>query len=241
MQKYEKILKTQIFDDFFVYLQKFSIVKCMRYFVVILISSIIRVNSCAQELSQAVDLGLSVNWASHNIGACTPFEYGTYLAWAEKEPKNRYWFDTYKYTNDQECEQCLEDLGESICGTEYDMARQLWKGDWRLPTNTEILELRDKCIWEWTQREGINGFTVTGPSGNYIFLPAGGFISCEKNEEFGRMCSYWGGTKSFIRNAHTIWACVDEEDGNVIVKCWGDYRPMGRLTRPVIDKTQSTK
>lgn len=56
------------------------------------------------------------------------------------------------------------------------------------------------------------------------------------SEELGSTCSYWGGTKSFIRNAHTILARYDEEDGAVMVKCWGDYRPMGRLVRPVIGK-----
>ena len=69
-----------------------------------------------------------------------------------------------------------------------------------------------------------------------ILLPAGGFISGENNEEVGSTCSYWGGTKSFIRNAHTIWANYDKEENSITIKCWGDYRPMGRLVRPVIDK-----
>lgn len=193
-------------------------------------------SACAQNVENAVDLGLSVKWASHNIGAKSASDYGIYLAWAEMEPKTKYWFDTYKYTDSKECEQCLIDLGESICGTEYDMARQMWKGEWRLPTDTEIMELRNNCLWEWTQQDGVNGFKITGPNGNSIFLPAGGFISGENNEEVGSTCSYWGGTKSFIRNAHTIWANYDEEENSITIKCWGDYRPMGRLVRPVIDK-----
>lgn len=190
----------------------------------------------AQNDKQAVDLGLSVNWATNNIGANSPTEYGTYLAWAEMEPKEKYWFDTYKYTDAKECEQCLIDLGESICGTEYDMARQLWKGDWRLPTDAEISELINDCSWEWETIDGVNGFKITGPNGNSIFLPAGGFIVDDKNDELGVQCSYWGGTKSFIRNAHTILAFYDQEENRKIIKCWGDYRPMGRLVRPVIDK-----
>ena len=191
---------------------------------------------CAQNTNLPVDLGLSVNWAANNIGASSPTDYGTYLAWAEMETKERYWFDTYKYTDAKECEQCLIDLGESICGTECDMARQLWKGDWRLPTNTEIMELINACSWEWTTVEGVNGFKITGPNSNSIFLPAGGYISDDKNDEVGTQCSYWGGTKSFIRNAHTILAGFDKEDERVYKKCWGDYRPIGRLVRPVIDK-----
>ena len=204
-----------------------------KIFCLVPIWAILNVSSYAQDDFPSVDLGLSVKWAAHNIGAKSASEYGIYLAWGELEEKARYWFDTYKYTDASECEQCLVDLGPSICGTEYDMARQLWKGEWRLPTNDEILELRDNCSWEWTLMEGVKGFVVTGPNGNSIFLPAGGSISGEKNEDIGRKCSYWGGTKSFIRNAHTILAYVDEEDNKIRVVCWGDYRPMGRLVRPV--------
>ena len=193
-------------------------------------------SACAQNVGNAVDLGLSVKWAGQNVGAKSPSDYGTYLAWAETESKTKYWFDTYKYTDAKECEQCLVDLGESICGTEYDMARQLWKGEWRLPTDKEILELRNNCSWEWTQQDGVNGFLITGPNGNSIFLPAGGYISGENKQDVGSTCSYWGGTKSFIRNAHTIWANYDKEDESVSIKCWGDYRPMGRLVRPVMDR-----
>lgn len=192
--------------------------------------------SYSQTANDVVDLGLSVNWASQNIGANSPTDFGTYLAWGEMEAKNKYWFDTYQYTDAEECEQCLIDLGESICGTEYDMARQLWKGKWRLPTNTEIMELINDCSWEWTSIDEINGFRITGPNGNSIFLPAGGYISNDRNEELGVQCSYWGGTKSFIRNAHTLLAFVDEDNNRNWIRCWGDYRPMGRLVRPVLDK-----
>ena len=116
------------------------------------------------------------------------------------------------------------------------MARQLWKGEWRLPTDKEILELRNNCSWEWTQQDGVNGFLITGPNGSSIFLPAGGYISGENKQDVGSTCSYWGGTKSFIRNAHTIWANYDKEDDSISIKCWGDYRPMGRLVRPVMDR-----
>ena len=205
-------------------------------FIVLILLCFFAIGTRAQNKFQAIDLGLSVKWAANNIGANSPTDYGTYLAWGELEKKDRYWFDTYKYTDAKECEQCLIDLGESICGTQYDMARQLWKGDWRLPTNTEILELINDCSWEWETIDGVNGFKITGPNGNSIFLPAGGFMIDDKNDEIGVQCSYWGGTKSFIRNAHTIMAIYDQEEKRKIIKCWGDYRPMGRLVRPVIDK-----
>lgn len=197
--------------------------------------SMIGTHVSAQEEYGEVDLGLSVKWAVHNIGAELASDYGTYYAWGELESKTRYWYDTYKFTDSNECEQCVIDLGSSICGTEYDVARHIWKGEWRLPTDQEILELRNNCSWKWTSLDGVNGFMITGPNGNSIFLPAGGAILGEKNEELGHECSYWSGTKSFVRNAFTILAFVDEDDGDTIVKCWGDYRPMGRLVRPVKD------
>lgn len=207
----------------------------MRILNFVLILAMMGMQACAQKEYEyaEVDLGLSVKWAIHNIGAELASDYGTYYAWGELESKTRFWFDTYKFTDSDECEQCVIDLGPSICGTEYDVARQTWKGGWRLPTDQEILELRNNCKWEWTSLDGINGFMITGPNGNSMFLPAGGEIRGEKNDEFGQLCSYWSGTKSFVRNAFTINAYVDEDDGTISVKCWGDYKPLGRLVRPV--------
>ena len=210
----------------------------MRWFLIGFLLS--RMCSCisAQDTYEAVDLGLSVKWAVHNMGAKSASDYGSYYAWGEIKEKTKYWFDTYEFADTASCEQCLMDLGVSICETEYDVARQLWKGEWRLPTDKEILELRNNCTWEWTSLDGINGFMVTGPNGNRIFLPAGGEIIGEKNESLGNTCSYWGGTKSFVRNAHTISAFYDEENDRIKVMCWGDFRPFGRLVRPVTDKPE---
>lgn len=117
---------------------------------------------------ETVDLGLSVKWASCNVGATVPEETGAYFAWAEKTEKGDYSWNTYF---DMNCEQTLT----SICGMpDYDVATAEWGGDWRLPTLEEMQELCDRCTWTWTEQNGHKGCTVTGPSGASIFLPAAG-------------------------------------------------------------------
>ena len=138
-----------------------------------------------------VDLGLpsGLKWATCNVGATTPEEYGSYFAWGETEPKATYDVSTYKYCNgtiDSFTKYCTEsDLGFDF-GTEDnktmlelsdDAARVNWGGDWRMPTGDEMEELMDtnNCTWEWTTQNGVNGYKVTSnKNGNSIFLPAAG-------------------------------------------------------------------
>lgn len=128
-------------------------------------------------LSQEVDLGLSVKWAGWNVGATSPEEYGGYYAWGETEEKSDYTIDTYKYYYDTDGDGYKEyaNIGNNICGTQYDVARQKWGGSWRMPTYNELLELLEECTWTWITYKGINGYKVTGPNGNSIFLPAAGY------------------------------------------------------------------
>lgn len=128
-------------------------------------------------LSQEVDLGLSVNWAGWNVGASSPEKYGGYYSWGETVQKDNYSEDTYKYYYDTDGDGDKEyaNIGNNICGTQYDVARQKWGGSWRMPTYDELSELRSKCTWTWITYKGINGYKVTGPNGNSIFLPAAGY------------------------------------------------------------------
>ncbi|MCD8288015.1 MAG: DUF1566 domain-containing protein [Porphyromonadaceae bacterium] len=115
-----------------------------------------------------VDLGLSVKWATCNVGATLPSDYGAYFAWGEIKTKSEYnanstWYD-------------VEVDEETIKGNpDYDAARAYWGGTWRLPTADEISELVDKCLWAWATQDEVKGYQVTGPSGNSIFLPAAGY------------------------------------------------------------------
>lgn len=133
-----------------------------------------------------VDLGLSVKWATCNIGANDyPTRTGGYYAYGETKTKNNYTWDTYqhgkgssqiyKYNNDRR-------LGTVDNKTTLDLvddaARQNWGGNWRIPTKHEIEELITKCNWQWTTKGGILGYKVTSKvNANYIFLPGCSYVS----------------------------------------------------------------
>ena len=130
-----------------------------------------------------VDLGLSVYWATMNVGASTPSGYGGYFAWGETTKKLEYSWSTYKWCNgnyNSMTKYCTKsDYGtvdnKTILDSSDDVAHVKWGGNWRMPTIEELRELMDKCTWTWTTQDGHNGYKVTGPNGNTIFLPAAGF------------------------------------------------------------------
>ena len=135
-----------------------------------------------------VDLGLpsGLKWATCNVGATTPEEYGDYFAWGEVEPKTTYNWSTYKYgTNyNQLTKYCSESRfgkdgftdNKTVLDPEDDAATANWGSVWRMPTKAEQDELRNNCTWDWTTQNGVKGYKVTGPNGNSIFLPAAGYM-----------------------------------------------------------------
>ena len=111
-----------------------------------------------------VDLGLpsGLKWASCNVGASAPEDYGDYYAWGETEAKK---------------ESKIIDIGINISGTKYDVAHVKWGGTWRMPTKADFEELIDNCEWEWTTRNEVNGCKVISKkNGESIFIPAPGRI-----------------------------------------------------------------
>lgn len=144
-------------------------------------------------VGEAIDLGLSVKWASCNIDATKPEEYGGFYAWGEVSQKETYNADTYVYA---ETETVYKELGNSICGTQYDVAHMKWGGSWRMPTIDEFKELVNKCTWVSTTINGTKGTQVTGPNGNSIFFPAGGrkYGSNGRHRDEGEVGCYWSGT-----------------------------------------------
>ncbi len=147
----------------------------------------------------AVDLGLSVKWACCNVGADVPEGYGGYYAWGETEEKSSYTYKTYKYWSDKDGDGNwdsgeYQNIGSNISGTSYDVAHVKWGGSWRMPTLDEIKELCNKCTWQWTTVNGVNGQKVTGPNGNSIFLPAAGLRYGTGVDYRGSDGGYWSGT-----------------------------------------------
>ena len=123
-----------------------------------------------------VDLGLSVKWATCNVGANSPEEYGDYFAWGETTTKSEYTKEncpTYGLSYSELQSQGYIDSNGNLT-SQYDAATANWGGNWRMPTKAEIQELLDNCTWTWTKQNGVEGCNVEGPNGNSIFLPAAG-------------------------------------------------------------------
>lgn len=122
----------------------------------------------------AIDLGLSVKWASCNLGASSPTEAGEYYAWGETSPKSKYSSATYSYYNADT--KAYTHIGYKIAGTEYDAAYVNLGDGWAMPSELQFQELIQKCTWKWVSLDnGDNGYVVTGKNGNTIFLPATGY------------------------------------------------------------------
>jgi hypothetical protein len=141
--------------------------------------------------ASAVDLGLpsGTKWASYNLGATRPEDYGDYYAWGEIEKKDSYSWSTYLHC-DGEDYSCYE-LPNDISGTVYDIVKMKWGGSWRMPTVDDFYELSDNCQIEWISRSGTKGCLVTGPNGNSIFLPASGWVDGETKKNVNEYGLFW--------------------------------------------------
>lgn len=124
-------------------------------------------------LDEMVDLGLSVKWATCNLGASTPFEYGDYYAWGETKTKSSYSWSNYAHgsLSTKLTKYCSSD-GKTILDAQDDAARAILGSSWRMPTHKEIEELVSNCNWSWGITNGVYGYKVTGPNKKSIFLPA---------------------------------------------------------------------
>ena len=130
-----------------------------------------------------VDLGLSVKWATCNVGASSPSDYGDYYAWGETSTKS-----SYTEENSSTFGKSMGNIGGN---SSYDVARYRWGGSWRMPTKAELEELETKCTWTWTTQGGHNGYKVTGKNGKSIFLPAAGWRNGTSPDSVGEYGNYW--------------------------------------------------
>ena len=170
-----------------------------------------------------VDLGLSVKWATCNVGTSSPEGYGNYYAWGETSTKS-----TYSESNSVTYGKGFSDIKGNY---QYDAARANWGGSWRMPTKAELQELKNNCSWKWTTQNGVKGYKVTGPNGNSIFLPAAGCRGGSSLYDAGSGGYYWSSTprESDSRNAWYLYF-----DSSVYFM--GSYsRDDGRSVRPVIE------
>ena len=125
-----------------------------------------------------VDLGLpsGILWAKYNVGATSPEEYGGYYAWGETEEKSIYIWENYKYGVKiwSEAEDRwiwhVKGLPYDICKTQFDVAHLKWGEGARMPTVADIEELINNCKWEKQTYNNTQGYIITGPNNNLIFI-----------------------------------------------------------------------
>lgn len=188
-----------------------------------------------------VDLGLSVKWATMNVGASSPEDYGDYFAWGETTTKGTYNWSTYTL-----CKGSGSTLIKYNTNSSYgtvdnktqlelsdDAARANWGGAWRMPTAAEMTELREQCTWSWTTQNGVNGYKVTskksGYTNNSIFLPTAGYRNGSSLIYAGSSGNYWSSSLD-TDNPGDAWN-VNFDSGHVYRESYS--RDYGHSVRPV--------
>lgn len=190
-----------------------------------------------------VDLGLSVRWATCNLGASSPEKSGDYYAWGETELKdsctvwNYRWCEGF-YWNEKFTKYGAVD-GKMVLEASDDAARATWGGKWRTPTLEEFEELRSKCSWKWADNykgSGVSGYIITskvpGYEGRSIFLPAAGDKLGTTVRSQGIRGYYMSAT---LIEGHDHGACnlLFEKGKNDWMYC---YRYYGQSVRPVLSE-----
>lgn len=171
----------------------------------VLITILACVIAFAANAQQAVDMGLSVKWATCNLGASSPEQFGDYYAWGEISTKSFYDWGTYKWRDPAVGSKTKTDLSKYCRSADYgkldkirilepadDAAHVKLGGKWRIPTDDEWEELMKNCTWSWTTRSGIQGYLVTSKkNGKSIFLPAAGHQTRSGLSGKGVLGFYW--------------------------------------------------
>lgn len=196
-------------------------------------------NTYNYPMPEAIDMGLSVKWASFNLGAATSEEDGYYYSWGEIEPKYNYYWTNYKWCNwtgnpyytyspswnafsltkYTTSSSTLEDVDDAV--------HVALGGKWRMPTNEEIQELNDykKCTSSWTTINGVNGYLITSRiTGNSIFLPAAGNQMGSALREKGTRGYYW--TRCLMANnpehaSYMSFSNIGGSSGSIGERCYG--------------------
>ena len=176
--------------------------------------------------TEYVDLGLSVKWATMNIGAEKESDYGIMFAWGQTDNAVATKFvdsKNYPYSwatapfNDGSSSfnpTYFNSVKGTVCpnnilAKEYDAAAQIMGGDWRMPTEAEIQELLSNTKKEWTQVNGVNGYKFTsnkeGYQNNSIFIPAAGRCDGGSVDDVGGSGSVWS---SSLDASNPYLACL---------------------------------
>ena len=203
-----------------------------------------------------VDLGLSsgTKWATCNVGATTPEGYGDYFAWGETTPKTTYNWSTYRYcvyNENDENYSGWNSLTKYCNNAEYgnngftdalttleasdDAATANWGSVWRMPTQTELNELKNSCTVTWVTYNGVNGRLFAGPNGNSIFLPAAGRRYGSELSNAGSYGYYWS-SSLYAGGPYGAWYLYFHSGFYGMLNY---YRRYGLTVRPVCVSAQN--
>lgn len=199
-------------------------------FIFLLIHGFVSFVYAQKQQLEAVDLGLSVNWANMNVGAKSPEEYGNYFAWGEIEEKRYY----YEYISSKHIDVNVEGVGtlgassvssavtkyskmdrKTVLDNEDDCANRIMGSKWNVPTKEQMQELIDNCEWTYIIKNGTSGILVKSKvNGNSIFLPLAGYKTGHRTKGTIRQyCSteafYWTSSLNYDES-------VDSKKSNVL-------------------------
>ncbi len=214
--------------------------------------------SSSVPVPKIIDMGLpsGVKWASFNLGASKPEEYGDYYAWGETEPyyssqdpltwkegkEEGYYWPSYKWcmgTGETITKYCSSEsfgsdhfVDDRMTLEQSDDAVQVnLGGKWRMPTDGEWTELMENCIWTWTQENGVNGYRITSnTSGQSIFLPATGFYQDTYHLSAGSFGHYWSSSLYDFYPDRAWCVCFWKDD---VQRSPNYFRNFGLTIRPV--------
>ena len=198
-----------------------------------------------------VDLGLSVMWATCNVGASKPEDYGGYFQWGHTKPTTIAWWWIYKWCTgaravyprseafDGLTKYCINPSerhpknkvdNKKLLDLSDDAARANWGGSWRMPTQAELEELLEKCTWTQLyygsngyKYSGVKGYKVTSKiNGNSIFLPGAGYLSMLDNV-YEHRNYYWSSSLGTGRSsfAYCLYEGYDSIESRIILRCYG--------------------
>lgn len=188
-----------------------------------------------EDRDDCVDLGLSVRWATANVGANTPSGVGGFYAWGETSTKSEYWRENYSYCSASGYDFNYFNPLADICGTQYDVATKKLGDGWRMPTLAEANELITKCTWTREDVDGVKVYRVTGPNGNSIIIPITSWKKQAKEYTTSKLHLAVGECPS--RGSDSAYVITTERQGNGYVGSIGqEWKAWGYNMRPVYTK-----
>lgn len=205
-----------------------------------ILSIMLLMSACKDQSShnghEYVDLGLSVKWATCNVGAQNPEGYGEYFAWGEIRHKTIYTWKGYRFRTSGDAPhnikfskyysgELMNNHKKTVLDLADDVANVKWGGNWRMPTKEEIEELNWNCDWIWTTQNGVKGVKITSKVEGYtdrsIFIPAAGYRDDSRQLFAGVSGECWSSTSTNQNNS--AYHLFFDSDGSSLDNTIKDY------------------